>query len=86
MVTEITKGIKVTVSTEYMEEYSSPMQHHYVFAYRVVIENQSNSSVQLKRRHWFIFDSNGSLKEVEGEGVVGKQPTIEPGENHEYAQ
>lgn len=84
MVTEVTKGIKVTVSTKYMEEYSSPVQYHYVFAYKIQIENTSNVTVQLQRRHWYIIDSLARLKEVEGDGVVGQQPILEPGETHEY--
>ena len=84
MVTEVTKGVKVTVSTEYLAEYSSPMQHHYVFAYNVTIENQSDFAIQLERRHWFIYDSNGHVREVEGEGVVGQKPILEPGQKHSY--
>ena len=84
MVSEITKGVKVSVVTEYQPEYSSPSQHHYVFTYKVEIENQSEYTIQLLRRKWFIFDSNGSIKEVEGEGVVGQQPILEPEQTHEY--
>lgn len=84
MKTEVTKGVKVTVSTEYLSEYSSPMQHHYVFAYNITIENQSDFSIQLERRHWHIYDSNGQIREVEGEGVVGQKPILEPGERHSY--
>lgn len=84
MVTEITDGVKVSVETMYQPEYSNPAGEHFMFAYKVKIENMSRHSVQVMRRHWFIFDSNGSHREVEGEGVVGKQPVIEPGESHEY--
>lgn len=84
MVTGITKGVKVSVSTQFKQEYSSPMQYHYVFTYKIHIENQSDYSIQLLSRRWFIFDSNGTVKEVEGEGVVGQQPLLEPGESHEY--
>lgn len=84
MVTEVTKGVKVTVSTEYLSEYSSPMQHHYVFAYNVTIENQTDFAIQLERRHWFIHDSNAQVREVEGEGVVGQKPILEPGQQHSY--
>ena len=84
MGTEVTKGVKVTISTEYLSEYSSPMQHHYVFAYNVTIENKSDFSIQLERRHWFIYDSNAQVREVEGEGVVGQKPILEPGEKHSY--
>jgi ApaG protein len=72
------------VLTEFQPEYSSPAQAHYVFTYKISIENCSEYTVQLLRRHWFIYDANGSLREVEGEGVVGQQPVLEPGETHEY--
>lgn len=84
MVTKITDGVKVTVETIYQPEYSNPMNEHFMFAYKVHIENLTDYSVQLLRRHWYIFDSNGTKREVEGEGVVGQQPVIEPGESHEY--
>jgi ApaG protein len=84
MTTEITEGVKVTVVTEFQPEYSSPAQAHYVFTYKISIENCSEYTVQLLRRHWYIYDANGSTREVEGEGVVGQQPVLEPGETHEY--
>ena len=84
MVTEITQGIKVTVETEYQPSYSSPSQYHYVFTYRITIENQSDHTIQLLRRHWQIFDAGLVKREVEGEGVVGQQPVLEPGQSHQY--
>lgn len=84
MVTQITEGIKVTVETEYQPDYSSPRQFHYVFTYRITIENHSNNTIQLQRRHWIISDSNNVVKEVEGEGVVGQQPVLESGQMHQY--
>lgn len=84
MVTKITEGVKVSVETIYQPEYSNPTNEHYMFAYRVTIENLSEYTVQLLNRHWLIFDSNGDHRDVEGEGVVGEQPIIEPGDNHEY--
>ncbi len=84
MVAQITDGVKVSVETTYQPEYSNPANEHFMFAYRIEIENLSGYSIQLLRRHWNIFDSNGSHREVEGEGVVGQQPIIEPGEIHEY--
>ena len=84
MVTEITQGIKVSVETEYQKQYSSPRQYHYVFTYKVIIENQSESTVQLRRRHWFIKDAGYTDREVEGVGVIGVQPVLEPGEFHKY--
>jgi ApaG protein len=84
MVTKITDGVKVSVDTIYQPEYSNPANEHFMFAYRVKIENMGEYSVQLMNRHWTIFDSNGTKRDVEGEGVVGQQPVIEPGNNHEY--
>lgn len=84
MVTLITEGVKISVESVYQTEYSNPENEHYMFAYRISIENLSNDSVQLLRRHWDIFDSNGTSRQVEGEGVVGLQPIIAPGGVHEY--
>ena len=84
MVAQITEGVKVSVETTYQPEYSNPAHEHFMFAYKIQIENLTDYSVQLLRRQWTIFDSNGTKREVEGEGVVGLQPIIEPGQNHEY--
>lgn len=84
MITATTKGVKVTVETEYMPEYSSPGQQHFVFTYRITIENISDHTVQLMSRHWEIRDAAHGRREVEGEGVVGKQPILEPGQAHQY--
>lgn len=84
MVTQITDGVKISVDTIYQPEYSNPANEHFMFAYKINIENLSEYTVQLMRRKWHIFDSNGTKREVEGEGVVGQQPVIEPGESHEY--
>ena len=84
MDTTTTQGVKVTVTTNYLPDYSSPGQQHFVFAYKINIQNNSEFTVKLLRRHWFIHDSNGVVREVEGEGVVGQQPVLEPGESHEY--
>lgn len=84
MVTEITQGVKVSVETEYQPSYSSPSQYHYVFTYKITIENQSDFTVQLQRRKWMIHDAAFHTREVEGEGVVGQQPVLEPGQTHQY--
>ena len=84
MVNTITEGVKVSVETVYQPEYSNPANDHFMFAYKINIENVGNNTVQLLRRHWTIFDSNGTKRVVEGEGVVGQQPVIEPGRSHEY--
>ncbi len=84
MVTSTTKGVKISVETEYQPAYSSPVQFHYVFTYRITIENVSDTTIQLLRRHWFIHDISKDMREVEGEGVVGQQPILEPGQLHQY--
>ena len=84
MLTEITDGVKISVAVEYQPYYSNPVQSHYVFTYNITIENCSEFTVHLLRRHWHIFDSNGEVRQVEGEGVVGQQPVLEPGESHQY--
>jgi len=84
MVTEITEGVKVSVEAEYQADYSSPSQYHYVFTYRVTIENNSDKTIQVLRRHWYIQDIGHKAREVAGEGIVGQQPIIEPGNIHQY--
>lgn len=84
MVTEVTNGVKVSVEVEYQPNYSSPSQHHYVFTYQVTIENNSNKTLQLKNRKWVINDAGFPIRIVEGEGVVGRQPILEPGQSHQY--
>ena len=84
MVTATSKGIRVSVETEYQPAYSSPAQFHYVFTYRITIENLSDHTIQLLRRHWHIHDAGREIREIEGEGVVGQQPVMEPGETHQY--
>jgi ApaG protein len=84
MVTEITEGVRVTVEVEYQPDYSSPSQYHYVFTYRVSIENNSRKTIQVLRRNWHIKDAGYPIREVDGEGVVGQQPIIEPGNVHQY--
>ena len=84
MNSKISEGVQVSVETFYQQDYSNPVQSEYMFAYRITIENHNDFPVKLHSRHWFIFDSDGSYREVEGEGVVGMQPTIEPGEEYQY--
>ena len=80
----VTKDIKVTVTPFYLEEQSSPLENHYVWAYQVHIENCGSETVQLRNRSWRITDAVGKLMEVDGPGVVGEQPVLKPGENFEY--
>jgi ApaG protein len=84
MVSKISAGVKISVETFYQQDYSNPIQSEYMFAYRITIENHNDFPVKLHSRHWYIFDSDGSYREVEGEGVVGMQPTIESGEEYQY--
>ena len=84
MITGITKGVKISVESFYQKEYSNPVESEFMFAYRITIENKSDKTVQLLRRSWTIFDSTGEEKVVEGDGVVGQQPTLEPGQVHQY--
>jgi len=76
--------VQVSVETFYQPDYSNPVQSEFMFAYRITLENHNSFPVKLHRRNWQIFDSNGSHREVEGEGVVGVQPTIKPGETYQY--
>ena len=79
-----TEGITVTASPVYLDGQSDAIQRKFVFAYFIRIETGRGEKVRLLRRHWFIYDTKGSIKEVEGEGVVGKQPILQPGEAHQY--
>ncbi len=84
MISKISEGITVSVETYYQPEYSNPVNSEFMFAYRITIENNNTFPVKLMRRHWHIYDSNGSSQEVEGEGVVGVQPQIKAGESYQY--
>lgn len=84
MISLISSGVEVSVETFYQQDYSNPLQSEFMFAYRITIENHNAFPVKLLRRHWYIFDSNGSYREVEGEGVVGVQPLLAPGEKYQY--
>lgn len=75
--------IHVSVKTNYLPEQSSPHQR-YVFAYTITIANQGSEAAQLLNRHWRIRDANNNLQEVQGVGVVGEQPRIEPGNSYTY--
>lgn len=84
MPTLTTNGITISVEPFYLPHESIPVQHRYVHAYRISIFNKSADIVQLLSRHWHIVESNGIHREVEGEGVVGQQPVLSPGESHQY--
>lgn len=80
----ITRSISVRVEPCYLDDKSAPEESYFVWAYRVHIENLGTTTVQLRRRKWQITDSSGRVQEVTGEGVVGEQPILEPGEAFEY--
>lgn len=81
---EISHDISVAVKPLYLEEESSPVAGKHVFAYFITIRNMSDTPVQLLERHWDIKDSIGEEYTVDGDGVIGKQPVIEPNDKHEY--
>ena len=83
MYSKTTKKINVTVKPYYLEDQSEPEDLHYVWAYKVTIDNQGMHKVQLVNRYWKITDANGTLQEVRGKGVVGEQPFLNPGEKFE---
>lgn len=82
--TATTYHVKVSVRSVFQETQSDPEKGEFIFAYRVSIENQGDMPIQLLKRHWFIVDSVGEFREIEGEGVVGEQPVLLPGDAHEY--
>lgn len=84
MVYQISEGVGIRVEVFYRPEQSNPMYAEFLFAYRISIENLSNQPVQLLSRHWDIVDSNNTHRTVDGEGVVGEQPIIMPGEIYRY--
>lgn len=75
----------VTVKPQYIEAQSTPAEHRFIFAYHVDIYNPSHHPVQLMTRHWLITDGNGKLEEVQGNGVVGENPIIAPGDSYQYS-
>lgn len=77
-------SIQVAARAFYLEQQSNPDQDRYVFAYTIVIQNQGTIPAKLLSRHWLITDSNGKIEEVRGEGVVGEQPYLRPGEGFQY--
>lgn len=76
--------IDVEVKTNYIPEQSSPEEDRFVFAYTITISNTGNQPAKLLTRHWIISDANGKVQEVHGEGVVGEQPYLQPGESFQY--
>jgi len=84
MYSSTTRQIAVSVVPAYLEEQSRPEMGEYLWAYRVKIENQGSETVTLRHRYWKITDARGHVQEVRGAGVVGEEPTLEPGQVFEY--
>ena len=82
--TEVTREVRVTVRAFYLADQSEPERGHYVWAYRVTIANEGRRTVQLLKRTWLITDAQGRTQRVHGDGVVGEQPVLDPGESFEY--
>ena len=85
MINHVTKGIKVSVRTCFDGSYFKNYSLHFSFNYTIIITNQSKSTVQLKTRHWRVFDSLSSDIIIDGEGVVGKKPLLKPGDSYKYS-
>jgi len=80
-----TNGITVSVETQYLPAHSDPRASKFIFGYFITIENGCPFTVQLMRRHWTILDACSVMREVEGDGVVGQQPVLHPGERYTYS-
>jgi ApaG protein len=76
--------IAISVETEFLDDQSKPQDNRYVFSYTITIQNRGTLGARLMSRHWIITDSNGEVREVIGDGVVGEQPMVHPGEGYEY--
>lgn len=84
MIQQVTSGIKIMVETTFEGTFYKNYKIHFAFGYRVTIENQSKDTVQLNSRYWKIYDALNNVEVVEGEGVIGKKPVLQPGESHTY--
>ena len=81
---ELSENVLVSSTTTYIEQQSDIKNNRFVFAYKITISNQSDQTVQLLSRHWIIQDANLKIEEIYGEGVIGEQPVIKPGESYSY--
>ena len=79
-----TQGIVITVMPAFLAHESDPVQNKYMWGYAIRIRNTTSQSVQLRDRHWIIYDAAGRKEEVQGEGVIGEQPVIKPGSHYDY--
>ena len=85
MIQQITKGIKVSVSTKFEGKFLKNNIFNYAFSYIIQIENHSKDTVQLLTRHWKIIESNHKTQFINGQGVLGEKPIVKPGEYHKYS-
>jgi len=85
MVQQVTKGIKVSVRSKFEGAFFRNAKIHFAFAYQVTIENQGKDAVQLTHRHWDIYDALNNEEVVDGEGVIGQKPVLQPGDTHTYS-
>ncbi|PIR39482.1 MAG: Co2+/Mg2+ efflux protein ApaG [Alphaproteobacteria bacterium CG11_big_fil_rev_8_21_14_0_20_39_49] len=85
MYRQISHNIEVTVTPEYEDEQSSPMDNFFIWEYNIRIKNNSSDIVQLLRRHWVLVDDKGQMQEIDGDGVIGLQPVLKQGEEFEYS-
>jgi len=81
----LTRGFRVSVLPHFIAEQSSPDESRYIFSYRIRIANESDLTAKLLSRHWIITDGNGIQHTVQGDGVIGQQPTLAAGQVHEYS-
>jgi len=79
-----TKGVTIEVQSFYQKKHSSPIENKFIHAYKVTITNEKNCVIKLLERSWTIVDACGEVRNVEGVGVIGKQPELKPGQSHSY--
>jgi len=79
-----TNGVTIQVDTFYQAKHSHPKENRFIHAYQITIKNENNVDVKLTDRHWYIVDAHGNMREVSGEGVIGKQPELAPMQEHKY--
>ena len=80
----VTRGVRVQVGAQFLPDESDAESRRYTYAYRVIITNESEIPLRILARHWIIYDANNNRRDVRGQGVVGEQPLLEPGESFEY--
>jgi ApaG protein len=85
LVASVSHKINIEVETNYLDDQSEPREQRYVFAYTITIRNEGDVPAKLLARHWIITDANGRVQEVRGDGVVGEQPYLKPGQGFRYS-